>query len=999
MVVRRREPEVEDLSAAEEAVWGETSHDAQSLAHPNAELPMVKAYFVGSEDLPLSNVLNDSSKENSIYKQTGALQPPVDLGQLALMFEISGSLRTNIDAYKTNIDGHGHDYTPVIDLDDDSSIEAVRQAMFQEQLFEVIRERGAENTSEKIIADLEAGGDSTGPGISDSEIVAGVEEITDEEAKEQIVELRHYMSLERSILDYFFDNCCPAQSFSRLRRITRQDLEIYGNAYWEVLRSSSGEPVQINRIPAGDVRLLPTLPSIVVKKRTVRSKFYYDTLGQHRSFRQFVQLPRNTRGSISIGDKVFFKEYGDPRVFSSRSNKPYDTVEALQAAEAGVQPASEVIHFKIESSRSPYGIPRWISEMVNILGVRNADQVNLAYFENKSVPPLAILISGGKLSGRSYNKLADYINNEMKGSRNFHKVMILEAEGGQMGIDNGTGHARVEIRPLTQQNEAIFLNYIDRIDERLGSTFQNPPIVRGKVKDFNKACNSEDTETLTENGWKTLEDFVPGERVAAYDPDTGLTEYVVPDTLHIYDVDEELVHFENQSLDMLVTDNHRMLVQSAQREKGAAPYEVHRADSVPWARARFKTTAEACTGPEFVEFALPKDPQCKIERGHKHRRADHVTGDVFVEFMGYWLSEGSLLSTDHPSAPYIVTVSQKAGPVADKMRACLDATGWAYSESLTEKDQHYRWTISNRCLVSWLRAECGVTSGDKRIPSVLRELNAHQSRILFDALMAGDGSWDSRDGRDSGYYPSTSKALADDVQALAIRLGYRANMGFSDDPRETIERPTRKRLWRVQLSRAGDTHFRGKPTLVPYKGKVYCFSVPSHGFFVTRRNGKVAIQGNTAQASIRFTETQVYGHAREDFDDFMNREILPGLGIRFWKFKSNGPDVTDPAEMVEMISKARSTGGLTFAETRTLLEGPFRRNFPVWDSWISNIPIGGLEIHMNNWKAGGVAGFENEQGAPKRVSGSGDVSVEANDAPADVDGGTIDADGDGVINE
>ena len=52
-------------------------------------------------------------------------------------------------------------------------------------------------------------------------------------------------------------------------------------------------------------------------------------------------------------------------------------------------PATEILHFRVHNPRSAYGVPRWIGNLLAVLGSRQAEEVNFLYFENKSVPPLA----------------------------------------------------------------------------------------------------------------------------------------------------------------------------------------------------------------------------------------------------------------------------------------------------------------------------------------------------------------------------------------------------------------------------------------------------------------------------------------------------------------------------------------------------------------------------------------------------------------------------------
>jgi capsid portal protein len=78
-----------------------------------------------------------------------------------------------------------------------------------------------------------------------------------EEVSARFTELRQAARVERARLDAFFDFACFDHSFVDLRRRTRQDLEVTGNAFWEVLRDGKGDLARLVYVPSYTVRLLP----------------------------------------------------------------------------------------------------------------------------------------------------------------------------------------------------------------------------------------------------------------------------------------------------------------------------------------------------------------------------------------------------------------------------------------------------------------------------------------------------------------------------------------------------------------------------------------------------------------------------------------------------------------------------------------------------------------------------------------------------------------------
>ena len=167
---------------------------------------------------------------------------------------------------------------------------------------------------------------------------------------------------------------------------------------------------------------------------------------------------------------MFFKELGDPRLISTESGNPWEKRRGDAHAEPRARAATEILYFKIHSPRSAYGVPRWIGNLLGVIGSRQAEEVNFNYFENKSVPPLAILVSGGRMTDNSVNRVQDYIESNLKGKRNFHKILIIEAESGDKQNEANASRMKLDIKPLNaaQHNDALFQNYDERNIDKVG---------------------------------------------------------------------------------------------------------------------------------------------------------------------------------------------------------------------------------------------------------------------------------------------------------------------------------------------------------------------------------------------------------------------------------------------------------------------------------------------------------------------------------------------------
>lgn len=415
---------------------------------------LAKAIVIG-DDTPKRQVSNAAlDATESAFSAAQAIEPPYSPLQLAEVFENSSTLRPNVDSYVQNIDSNGSHLEPVIDLDGDDASEIVMNAMRLERL------------------------DAIDRGLMVSSVTP-----TEDEVAERMAQIENAMELERFRLEAFFSSCVVEESFVSLRRKTRQDLEVGGNGYWEILRDTRGRIVQFVYLPAHTMRLRALereLVDVVVPIRQSPITITHEHL--RRRFRTLVQVTESAKA-------VYFKELGDPRVMSATTGKFYETTFAMKAAEPSAVEATEVLHFRIHSPRSAYGVPRWIGTLPSVLGTREAEEVNLLYFENKSVPPMAVLVSGGRLAQESVDKLRDFITTEIKGKGNFHKILVIEAEPTENSSGENTGRMRIELKPLTQaqQQDALFLKYDERNHDKVGFSFRLPRLLRGDVRDFNRA--------------------------------------------------------------------------------------------------------------------------------------------------------------------------------------------------------------------------------------------------------------------------------------------------------------------------------------------------------------------------------------------------------------------------------------------------------------------------------------------------------------------------------
>lgn len=293
---------------------------------------------------------------------------------------------------------------------------------------------------------------------------------------------------ERERLEEWFQYAYRAGSFVALRRRTRNDMETTGIGYWEVIRG--GQPVEgqtglpiveVNHVPAHTVRMTPLQAEIVTTTdfRVLGTEIRPIRVG--RRFRAYAQIV--TRGGRQ--QTVWFKEFGDPRFMDLRTGE-------YTRAHNGRWEANEIIAFPVRYyALSPYSLPRWIGNLPSVLGSRAAEEVNLLFFDNKTIPPLVITVSGGQLTKGTIQRIRDVIEHQIKGRENFHQALILEAMPAEPSLKPGAPAPapRIEVKPLTSEvlRDAMFMGYDDANRNKVRSAFGLAPIFTGETQDYTRA--------------------------------------------------------------------------------------------------------------------------------------------------------------------------------------------------------------------------------------------------------------------------------------------------------------------------------------------------------------------------------------------------------------------------------------------------------------------------------------------------------------------------------
>lgn len=376
---------------------------------------------------------------------------------------------------------------------------------------------------------------------------------------------------------------------------------------------------------------------------------------------------------------------------------------------------------------------------------------------------------------------------------------------------------------------------------------------------YRLACYSEDTQVLTENGWKLWHEWQPEERIATYNQATRALEYRTPTRLHVYEYQGTMVRIHSTAVDALVTPEHRMLVRRESDMADPDPtvgYTVQQAGEL---KKRFVLPARAFLEdrPDIETFTLPGHVyHCGNHHSRKEVPAVELPMDDWLEFLGWWLSEGDL----HKSSGQVEVSQSVSSPHfggLEGLFARLAASGLGFFQRVSHDGTYSTWGKTSKALYMWLEQNCGGEVFSKHLPAFALKLNQRQTRILLDALWKGDGHLATDKQQYIGCYTSVSERLADEVQILQMHLGDWGRTRLLHEESHGVYHRlpiyrTHRRTCDVGFCLRREKHVEW----VDYDGVVWCFEAPPNKMFITRRNGQPLIAGNTASAMEKPLEMQ-----------------------------------------------------------------------------------------------------------------------------------------------
>ena len=438
-------------------------------------------------------------------------------------------------------------------------------------------------------------------------------------------------------------------------------------------------------------------------------------------------------------------------------------------------------------------------------------------------------------------------------------------------------------------------------------------------------CYDPKTEILTKNGFKFIKDISYSDLIATLNTTTNILEYQNPTDIIAKPYQGKMVEIDSQSINMLVTPNHRCWV------KKSFYGDYH------WTFAKdlFKETKNQwfkkdCdwNGQETEFFMLPSVDLIKPNRyGEKTKPVKSIRMDLWLKFLGLYLSEGSYkvnycINGKHR---YTISIAQKNEFGRQKIIEMLDELGYKYCISKND------FRIDDKQL--WTYVKQFGHSLEKHIPEEFKNLSKRQLNILIEYLMIGDGrhiKYNKLNKNankiytyETNSYSTASVQLMNDFVEIAIKSGKGVSVN-------TIQKNHYNLIYSIHMLGAKSFRVNEKDCCkdLDYNGFVYCVSVPNSTLLV-KRQGRIFWCGNSLRqvkecyegVGIKVTSEHTKSSWRAKHLDEIKRILKPNGVALCFGWNSNGVGKTRDFEMMEILLVAH--GG---SKNDTICTAEIKRN-------------------------------------------------------------------------
>jgi DNA polymerase I len=401
-------------------------------------------------------------------------------------------------------------------------------------------------------------------------------------------------------------------------------------------------------------------------------------------------------------------------------------------------------------------------------------------------------------------------------------------------------------------------------------------------------CFSPDTKVIAGDGIKYITEIKVGDQVYSLNKETGKSELKPVVRVYEYDYEGDMVHFETNHIDFLVTPNHRFWISKLGKKKYKS-FGWENAESIYNDKVRRKfpkiNLLSPCNNPtnlyskeiDLSYYAKLYKMECvfrgnfndeiRIKRDDDNKQKRHTTFipryyhiEDWLELMGWFISEGSL----YMSTPKKYDNGHSRG-TSYKIHIAQEIYQQEIKDLLTRMRIPFHqdtrgFSISNDLIYKFLENNCGNKSENKKIPSWVFYCSSEKLKHLCKSLMMGDGH------KSGTCYTTKSSILKDGFIRLCFHIGEVYAFVRDYDG-----------CYRIQINKIrgrGPTLKSNHRKLLPYKGKVYCVEVEDNHTLLCGRNDKYQWAGQSVYGTLGLPVFRFYDRDNAEATTISGQTII-----------------------------------------------------------------------------------------------------------------------------
>ena len=354
-----------------------------------------------------------------------------------------------------------------------------------------------------------------------------------------------------------------------------------------------------------------------------------------------------------------------------------------------------------------------------------------------------------------YQDVLDAVNRDIKDEGN----IVIGADIARFGKDRTVFFKRKGLKiidwkmyPKTSIDEVVsyLIDFVGR----------NNTHISIRIDDTGIGCFTMNTKILTVNGWKFANEIKKDDIVFSKDEKGNITKEKV-----INNIKREKTRIININ-GVEFAWSHLLYYKTRKNNK----WMFNNWEEVIKRKEIFLDNREwKWQGRKQEHFILEENSIIMPNGGKKLiRKEQKINMDIFVQFLGWYVSEGCTDLTNNS-----IRITQKDNTEKSKeIEHIISNMGFKIKK--TKNNSCIDFVLYDKVLLDWLRDNCYTKNKEKncynkRVPNLVKELDKENIRLFLASFRKGDGH--IHKGSGLNHYTTSSILLADDLSELIYKTG------------------------------------------------------------------------------------------------------------------------------------------------------------------------------------------------------------------------------------